>query len=198
MEPPGKTINDFELNQLNCLSWGLHLDQVYFLAIITMMIYKKKRNFPKPISHFRADGDVSIACTPGVQGERLFSDLCNHSTLGRMRAQTKPCRLISGEHPDLAGLCHTVQQASVPAGVGEGEAEPSAVAGLLRRKDIGAQNEGLLPKTSIFHLTLKHHSLPGCSHQNRHKRCKITHLPIVWRLPLPMEGLAIHVPSDES
>ena len=66
MEPPGKTINDFELNQLNCLSWGLHLDQVYFLAIITMMIYKKKRNFPKPISHFRADGDVSIACTPGV------------------------------------------------------------------------------------------------------------------------------------
>lgn len=41
-EPPGKTINDFELNQLNCLSWGLHLDQVYFLAIITMMIKKKK------------------------------------------------------------------------------------------------------------------------------------------------------------
>ena len=42
IEPSGKTINDFELNQLNCLSWGLHLDQVYLLAIIIMMIYKKK------------------------------------------------------------------------------------------------------------------------------------------------------------
>lgn len=37
-EPQGKIINNFELNQLNCLSWGLHLDQVYFLAIIIMMI----------------------------------------------------------------------------------------------------------------------------------------------------------------
>lgn len=41
-EPQEKTINNFELNQLNCLSWGLHLDRVYFLAIIIMVILKKK------------------------------------------------------------------------------------------------------------------------------------------------------------
>ena len=196
-EPPGKTINDFELNQLNCLSWGLHLDQVYFLAIITMMIFKKKET-SRSLSPTLELMVTSALLAPQVFRERLSSDLCNYSTLGRMHAQTKPRRLISGVHPDLAGFCHTVQQTSMPAGMGEREAEPSAVMGLLHRKNIRAQNEGLFPKTSIFHLTLKHHSLPGCSHQNRHKRCKAMRLPIVWRLPLPMEGLAIHFPSDES
>lgn len=102
------------------------------------------------------------------------------------------------------GYIQTWQQSatlcSEPAGrLGwESEAEPPAVLGLLHRKRIRAHNEGPFPKTSIFHLTLRHHSLPGCSHQNRHKRCRIMHLPIVWRLPLPLEGLAIHFPSDES
>ena len=117
-EPPGKTINDFELNQLNCLSWGLHLDQVYFLAIITMMIFKKKET-SRSLSPTLELMVTSALLAPQVFRERLSSDLCNYSTLGRMHAQTKPRRLISGVHPDLAGFCHTVQQTSMPAGMGE-------------------------------------------------------------------------------
>lgn len=41
---------------------------------------------------------------PKVFRERLFCDLNNHSTLGSTQAQTKPHRLISGVHPDLAGI----------------------------------------------------------------------------------------------
>ena len=44
-----------------------------------------------------------------------------------MRAQAKPRRLISGVHPDLAAVCHTVQRTSRPAGMGErGRAASSA------------------------------------------------------------------------
>lgn len=70
-----------------------------------------------------------------------------------MHAQTKPHRLISGVHPDLAGIlphCAVNQHAGW-----DGRArEPSTVMGLLQSRNIGAQNEGLFPKTSIVHLTL--------------------------------------------
>lgn len=56
------------------------------------------------------------------------------------------------------------------AGMGEQETEPSAVMGLLRSENIRAQNEGLFPETSVTHLTLEYHHLPGCSHQNKHKK----------------------------
>lgn len=47
---------------------------------------------------------TSALLVPKVLRERLFSDLNNYSTLGSMHAQTKPRRLISGVHPDLAGI----------------------------------------------------------------------------------------------
>lgn len=72
MEPPGKTINDFELNQLNCLSWGLHLDQVYFLAIITMMIFKKKET-SRSLSPTLELMVTSALLAPQVFRERDFS-----------------------------------------------------------------------------------------------------------------------------
>lgn len=80
--------------------------------------------------------------------------------------------------------------------MGEQEIEPSAVMGLLHSKNIGAQNEGLFPKTSVAHLTLPLSASLQSLKQTQ--KCKIMHLPIVLRLPLPMEGLAMHFPSDES
>lgn len=97
---------------------------------------------------------TSALLVPKVFRERLFSDLNNHSTLGSMHAQPKPHRLISGVHPDLAGIlphCAANQHAGWE---GEQEIGPSAVMGLLHRKNIRAQNEGLFPKTSIVHPTL--------------------------------------------
>lgn len=41
---------------------------------------------------------------PKVFRERLFCDFNNHSTLGFTQAQTQPHRLITGVHPDLAGI----------------------------------------------------------------------------------------------
>lgn len=47
---------------------------------------------------------TSALLVPTVFRERLVGDLNNHSTLGSMHTQTKPHRLISGVHPDLAGI----------------------------------------------------------------------------------------------
>lgn len=75
-EPQGKIINNFELNQLNCLSWGLHLDQVYFLAIIIMMILKTSQSLYPTLELMM----TSALLVPMVFRERLFGDLNNHST----------------------------------------------------------------------------------------------------------------------
>lgn len=83
------------------------------------------------------------------------------------------------------------------AGVGEQETEPSAVMGLLHSKNMRAQTEGFFPKAGVVHLTVNT-TLPGCSHQNRHKQAKLCTDLVVLRLPLPMEGLAMCFPSDES
>lgn len=82
------------------------------------------------------------------------------------------------------------------AGIGEQEIEPSAVMGLLHSKNIRVQDEGLFPKTSVVHLTLPLSA--SLQSPNQTQKCKIMHLPIVSRLPLPMEGLAMHFPYDES
>lgn len=131
---------------------------------------------------------------PKVFRKRLSCDLNNHSTLGSTQAQTKPHRLISGVHPDLAGIlphCAANQHAGWG---GEQERESSAVMGLLHNKNIAAQNESLFPKAGSVHLTLNNHSLSGRSHQNKHKKSKMMHLPVVLRLPLPMKGLAVYFP----
>lgn len=96
---------------------------------------------------------TSALLVPTVFRERLFGDLNNHSTLGSMPAQTKPHRLISGVHPDLAGILPHCA-ANQHAGWGGRAREPSAVMGLLPSKNIGAQNEGLFPKPSVVHLPL--------------------------------------------
>lgn len=91
---------------------------------------------------------------PKVFRKRLSCDLNNHSTLGSTQAQTKPHRLISGVHPDLAGIlphCAANQHAGWG---GEQERESSAVMGLLHNKNIAAQNESLFPKAGSVHLTL--------------------------------------------
>lgn len=47
---------------------------------------------------------TSALVLPKVFRERLFSVINNYSYLGSMHAQTKPHRLISGVHQDLAGI----------------------------------------------------------------------------------------------
>lgn len=92
---------------------------------------------------------------PNVFRERLFCDLNNHSALGSTQAQAQPHRLITGVHPDLAGIlphCAANQHAGW-----DGKARDRAVScgEAFHRKNIGAQNEGLFPKkTDVVHLTL--------------------------------------------
>lgn len=138
---------------------------------------------------------TSALLVPKVFRERLFSDLYNHTTLGSMHAQTKPHRLISGVHPDLAGIlphCAANQHRGW-----DGRARDRAVSsdGAFHSENIRARNEGLFPKTSIVHLTL---NTTVCLVAVTGTNTKIMHLPIVLRLPLTMEGLAMYFPSDES
>lgn len=113
------------------------------------------------------------------------------------RPRLSPIALFLGYIQTWQGLCHTVQQTSMQAGMGEQETEPSAVMGLLHSKNIRAQTESLFPKAGIVHLTVNA-TLPSCSHQNKHKKAKLCTYLVVLRLPLPMEGLAMYFPSDES
>lgn len=138
---------------------------------------------------------TSALLVPKVFRERLFSDLYNHTTLGSMHAQTKPHRLISGVHPDLAGIlphCAANQHRGWDV-----RARDRAVSsdGAFHSKNIRARNEGLFPKTSIVHLTL---NTTVCLAAVTGTNTKIMHLPIVLRLPLTMEGLAMYFPSDGS
>lgn len=67
---------------------------------------------------------TSALLLPMMFRERLFSDN-NHSTLGSVHAQTKPHRLISGVHPDLAGILPHCAANQHVGWVGEQEIEPS-------------------------------------------------------------------------
>lgn len=156
-----------------------------------------KRNLPKPIGYIPLMSWLwcQYRLYPCCLERDFFQDLNNHSTLGSLYAQTKPHRLISGVLADLAGILPHCA-ANQHTGWDWRARKSIAMMGLLHSKNSGAQNEGLFLKT-IIHFTLTT-TVCLAAVTKTNIRNKITHLPIVVRLSMPLEGLAKHFPSDTS
>lgn len=73
----------------------------------------------------------------------------------------------------------------------ESKRQPSAVMGLLHSKHQSSE-WGSLSKSKHYSSYTKLPLSARLQSPKQTQKCKIMHLPIVLRLPLPMEGLAVH------
>lgn len=87
---------------------------------------------------------MSALPVPTVFRERLFSDLKNTQVWAVRMLRLSPIALFLGYIQTWQGFCHTVQQTSMQAGVGEQEGVIRMM-GLIHSENIKAQNEGLFP-----------------------------------------------------